>query len=466
MLRVSISTMGNSTIRNMTDGSEESSGGISRRDLLKLALTLGGVGAAAYTARRLGMKLDVSGTEPSPEVELKPSVLVLDLFDLDKAKEKYLQDNLPPGFSEAESLQAMGVEDPATREGLLKAVPQNEDQARLIMLGLLELHYKDHGRNVVEVIKSTANFLNPSEIAPSPAQASIASAVEFGKLEFDEIGNPAMHLAISPEVVEGLVAQSSESVINMSFQLGDISLTYSLYDRRLKHPEMANQGPGKRTVGETTTYHDYQENEITKDEYDAIREKRKETEVVLLEPNERDIDFVDGYAGDQTFDNLQKLAELAKKHPEKTFVVAGGNPTNLNGLRIPDIGESRLKLEQLGLWPDNLIIVGFTAYPGVGVGFAVDKEVVASYGADVYVSSEDQDNLGFQGASSYATPVITEVVRQLMSNGLNTYKKAKEGLMKITEAREYWRETEKTEYRLLNLDKAKDYLANLREGRQ
>mgnify|MGYP005860143645 CR=1 FL=1 len=84
-----------------------------------------------------------------------------------------------------------------------------------------------------------------------------------------------------------------------------------------------------------------------------------EMEVVMFDPKDRDVRFLDGYAGDKTYRNLQKLTEVARKHPEKMFVAAGGNPTYLQDLKIPDIREVRAELERQGLWPENLIIVGF-----------------------------------------------------------------------------------------------------------
>lgn len=174
-----------------------------------------------------------------------------------------------------------------------------------------------------------------------------------------------------------------------------------------------------------------------------------ETEVVLKKPSDRDVVFLDGYAGEKTYDNLRKLAQIVRKHPEKIFITAGGNPTYLNGLRIPDIREARSMLEKQGLWPDNLLVVGFQARESGFVG-------QASYGADVYVSDEDLEKLGFSGASSYATPVVSEITRQLISKGVNIPVKVKEALTQMTRTAESWEGSEKTEYRIIDLEKAKD----------
>lgn len=423
---------------------------ISRRDFLKLSGAAVAGAAAGYAAWRLGIKTETGG---SPETELTPSVRVLDFFDIDQAKDKYLQNNFPSNFSEENSWQEMGVSDSSTREGLLKAVPKDENQAKLLMMALFQHRYQNHGKDVVAVMEKVSDLVSPDQKTISPTKASIASAVEFGKLEYDEIGNPIIHVTLSPDVVDKLVSETPESVVNMSFELGNFSMTYSLYDKKLKYPEMGRQGPSTITVGGKTSYRDYQGNDITEEEYNEISRKMNETEVVLLDPNERDVRFLDGYAGDKTYQNLQKLTEVARRHSKKMFVAAGGNPTYLKGLKIPDIREARTKLEKQELWPENLIIVGFQARES---GFVVQ----ASYGADIYVADKDLEELGFSGASSYATPVVTEITRRLVNKGLKTHKQAREGLMALTQAAEAWEGSEKVEYPLLDLGKVKNSFAS------
>lgn len=52
------------------------------------------------------------------------------------------------------------------------------------------------------------------------------------------------------------------------------------------------------------------------------------------------------------------MAKVAATFPDKFFVVAGGNPSYYEGLGIPDIREAREQLENEGLWPDNILVVG------------------------------------------------------------------------------------------------------------
>ena len=135
------------------------------------------------------------------------------------------------------------------------------------------------------------------------------------------------------------------------------------------------------------------------------------------------------------------------------FVAAGGNPTYLKGLKIPDIRDARAKLEEQGLWPENLIIVGFQARESGFVG-------QASYGADIYVADKDLEELGFSGASSYATPVVTEITRRVVYAGSKTHKQAREGLMALTQAAETYEGSEKVYYPLLDLGKVKNSFAS------
>lgn len=421
----------------------------SRRKFLKVA------GAAAILATAAGCtpspaKLKPFNTEtaPHPEKELNPSIAVLDFFDMDQALINYLFEYFPPLFSEIPSLWEMGITDLSTAEGLLKGVPKDENQAKLLLMMLFKHQYQNHGKEVISVMSKAANYLNPDQSGIVPATASIEKAVIFHKLEYDETGNPIIHANLSAEMADKLISRSMESVVNMSLEIGEFSIMLSLYDRKPKYPEIARQGPSNFTINEKTTYKDYQGNIITEAEYNEILTKANETEITLLDPKERDVKFLDGYAGDKTDDNLLKLAEIARKYPEKMIITAGGNPTYLQGLKMPDIREARKSLEEQGLWPDNLIIVGFQTRESGFVG-------PASYGADIYVSDTDLEMLGFGASSSYATSVITELTRQLISKGFKTHKKVKDALLGLTHIAESKEGSEIIEYRLLDLDRAK-----------
>jgi len=436
---------------------------ISRRDFLKLAGVVGvaaGVVALDKTASRLGVKILSSEDERSPEIKLNSSATILDFFDLDIVKNQYLQDNFPPGFSEEKSLQAMGVKDSSTREGLLKAVPQNENQAKLLMLMILKHQYHNHGRNVANVMHKARQSFS-GILKTTHSETSIGTAVEISKVK---LNNPVIHFSVNPETINQLIKTSSGSILNMSFQPGNNSFTYKMHgypDRNLPSRQegatISNADGNILSKGETK-YYDHLGNQIKKDEYNHLLSKAENAEPVLLSPKDRDIDYVDGYFGEHTADNVRMLAQIAQKYPEKFFVAAGGNPTGME--EMPDITTIRAELEEKSLWPKNLVVVGFeTTIPNVYTG-------PASYGADIYVSAKDLEKLGFSGASSYAAPVVSEIIRQTVEYGRNTHQKAKDALLQMTESKKAWHRSEEIKYRLLNLDKAKESLTKLSQSKK
>lgn len=429
---------------------------LTRRGFFKKTGAVAAGITATYVANKLGLNLGKSETLRSPEIKLNPSVKVLDFFETDNI---HVLGNFPPGFSEKKAWQEMGVSDPSTREGLCMAVPKNEEQTKLLMIKFFGKKYEGHGNTVVSIMEKVAAFLHPGQNFPIPDQASIAESVELNNLEYDEIGNPTMHVNVSQDKVSKLVSESPESVINMSFQLGDFSLSYSLYDKRQKYPEMARQLPGTFATNRGDIhYKDHQGREITEAEYNEICKRASEQEVFLLKPVDRGDTFIDGYAGEKTYQNLRELIEVANSHPKKMFIAAGGNPTHFNYQKmVPDISEARVRLEKERLWPENLIIVGFETTTYYEEHYYRDR---ASYGADIYVSDQDLKELGFSGASSWATPVVTEVVKQLIAKGMTTKNQVKDGLMQLTRPGTYWEGPKQREYRVLDMDKAKIALAN------
>lgn len=381
----------------MSEGGE-----MSRRGFFKIAFATG--------LGLIGLKGEP--TRSKVEAELHPTILVLDLFDVSK-----LKDRLPKN-------------DPA--------------------VDLLAEHYKNHGENDIAVMRKTAAYMNPNNKDVNFTQSSITGGIQIEDTEKDDIGNSTTRASVSTAFVDKQVSQSTESVINMSFEMGEFAFTYTAFEKRSKYPEMARQGPSTVTINDQTTYKDYQGNAISEAQYDALIAKASETQVVQLDP--ASVDFLDGYAGDKTMSNLKALVEIAIRHPEKMFVAAGGNPTYLKGEHFPDISQARKLLEQKGLWPENLLIVGFTANPRIGA----DVEYPASRGADIYVRESDLKQLGFSAASSYATPVISEIVRELVGRGTKTKPDIRKKLFGMTDIKEiWWNGNDHDTYRLLNLDQAK-----------
>lgn len=422
---------------------------VSRRDFLKVGATAIAGGATTYAAMKLGIKPNESEQAPSPETLLKPTAIVLDFFKLDAFEEEYIRHTFPPGFSAEKNWLEMGVKDPTTLPGLLHGIPKNEDQAKLLLMKLFSLRYQTHAENVISVMSQTASYVGFNQESVSPNRVSLTPAVSLGALTYDELGNPTVSVTLSSPEADRLIAHAPQSVVNLSLEFGDFPVTYVIYEKKPKYPEMARQSPSRATIGDVTTYKDYQGHTITPAQYDEITHKMGEMEVVLRPPQERDVVFLDGYAGEKTYENLQQLAKMAGNHPHKICIAAGGNPTYHQGLHLPDIREARLKLESQGLWPDNLLMIGFQTRESGFVG-------PASYGADIYVSDEDLEKLGLSSASSNAAPLITEITRQLISEGINTPRRIKAALSQMTRTIEFYQDSTKTEYNLLDLDRVKN----------
>jgi hypothetical protein len=237
----------------------------------------------------------------------------------------------------------------------------------------------------------------------------------------------------------------------MSFEPGKLEATYWWKKEKLISPEIL-RSLSTMEIGGVTTYR-IDGQDVTKEKYDELHSKSQEKEVITLPPIDRQVVFIDGYAGKETLNNLVALTDIASRFPEKTFVAAGGNPTWLKGRHVPDIREARKKLADRGLWPDNLIIVGFDGqYNGDYMGV----KGPGCLGADIYVNWKDLEALGFDQASSFATPVITEVVSRLKAKGVIDWKQVL--LNELTQKKSGLDFTGggEVEYKVLNLEAAKE----------
>ena len=315
-----------------------------------------------------------------------------------------------------------------------------------------------HGEQVVSVLHAVSRFFHPRKAFEQPSTLSISDAITLGEVTYDELGNPSLQVMVDAKKIHALVAKLSDSIINMSIQLGVFSLTYELYKKQPKYPELARKMPSTVTIGDKTTYKDYQGNEISEVEYQRILQLSEEFEIVTSEPNDRRVTFADGYAGKHTYSNYALLNAIAGFHPEKMFVVAGGNPTYQRGLQLPDIRKVRTWLKTQGKLSENMIVVGFE---GTESGF----KAPTSLGADVYVSTEDLKAFGFSPASSYATPVITEIIQSIVSTGKATHAEIKAQLYQFTNEKSVWTGDEEITYRVLDLNKVERYLS-LEQGKK
>lgn len=380
---------------------------------------------------------------------------VLDIFGLHKFRNKVIQQTFPPNFSETQALREMGINDPTSVESLKVGFPRTEEQLKLVMLLLLEARYKNHGEEVVRVIQETAKYLDPDRHQIQPNTSSITSAFKLENLTVDELGNPSMHISLSQNAITAAVFMGLSDMHNLSFELGSFSFTYNLYGLRKKYPEMARMLPSTTTINGNTTYKDYQGNQITEIEYEQQMSKANETVKVTLEPQDRSVSFVDGYANEDTSNNLFELVKLANRFPNKIFVATGGNPSKIRGKTVfPNIIDARKKLTENGLWPNNLIIVGFE---GVDSGF----KAPASFGSDIYVAYEDLKQLGFPQASSFATPIVFEIVRAFRSLAIAKQVGIKEILDEISLQKNLTLGISTYEYRVVDLPKVSSILAQI-----
>lgn len=404
----------------------EGSKDISRRDFLRQALHIMGAVAAASLLPNLIPKNAATQApapgEPTPapaetpkpkEKEETASILTIDFFDgFEQFINQVLKDRFPEVESSEQILAKIGVKDPTTEKGLKEGVPTSEAEALALFLTGLKIHYESHGKTVIQARqKAEELFGNTPECGSPPKnlnEASLLEAVQIGDLIFDDkLKNPTFYYQVSADVVERLIGQSSDDCVNMSFELGEFATTYKMYFLEKKHPEIDYRDvphENKLVIDgkETITYENMKGQEFTKEEAEKIIAEFKEREVKLLEPKDRDIKAEDGYEGKNTFSNLSLLAALVKKYPDKFFIAAAGNPT----AGIPDITEARKRLAQENKWPDNLLTVGVYGPTQWG-------DRTYAFGADLYVQAEDLKKLGFPEASSFATPVVTEIVSQL-----------------------------------------------------
>lgn len=341
-------------------------------------------------------------------------------------------------------LDIFGLENDADaqfpEDQLLESEPRTQNEAAQLMTRAVKGEYKDHGKVVMRVFQTMGR-----DITHDTTQLSITEAIILNQTKFDYLGNPTISFEIPKEKIVNMVRKTNAGVINMSFEPGKQEATYRWKKETQKYPEIL-RSLSTVTIGDVTTYL-IDGQDVTKEEYEAVSLKAQEKEVVELLPIDRQLVFIDGYAGKETLNNLMALIDIASRFPEKTFVAAGGNPTWFNGAHIPDIRDARKILSNKSLWPDNLVVVGFE-------GRENGVEGPACLGADIYVNWKDLKNLGFNQASSFATPVISELISKLKEKGENNWREVL--LRQLTHKEEFYRGDEKIEYPVLDLAAAKE----------
>lgn len=332
-------------------------------------------------------------------------IAVLDFFDMSEALFAQFANDFPPDFSIESAWESMGVSDHQTEQGLRQALIPNGDTdvARAFFLGVLLWHYKDHGVQVGSVIQKTrADLFSHSQDPRAICEKSIVTTVELGDITFDELGNPRVEITINWEKVAEIVGSLDADVVNMSFEPGTMMIEYQQHIEVPLNPEMGSQFPYERNG----KYFDYKGAQISEEEYQEIMNLIN-ARTTDTPPTRRGVRYIDAYHPDRA-DNIFDLVNIAHRFPNKIFVAAGGNVTYFNGIQFPDISEPRKLLEQRGLWPKNLLVVGYEYNESGFVGPS------SRGGVDVFVPYEVFQQLDVQPASSFATPVVSEIVAKLL----------------------------------------------------
>ncbi len=361
-----------------------------------------------------------TSTPESAEVLKNPEGgLVLDFFDVDYI-DTLIDSHLKAKGSSFEQLkEEIGLEGDFTLESLKALNPANEEQETFVLMMMLKERYREHGKMVGEIEKKVSDLLGiPDSLYEESEKQDVTPALEMRQFSKDTIGNPTLDLFLSDEYIEKHIAESDARDIGMSLEMGDFSITYEMYKEEMAYPELAMNPPDIRPVQEKNEngepemvdhyYHNNQE--IEKDEYDDLMSKSKERKSVLLAPTDRQFIINDGYYPEKAYGNLTRMAELAKKFPDKNFYVAGGNPHTQ--IKRPDIREARKRIEEEnGGMPSNLRIVGVKGnYPA---------PYAASLGCDTYIDERDLEKLELPSMSSFATPMVKKIGGILSDKGMS-----------------------------------------------
>ncbi len=329
------------------------------------------VGAGAATTAVLTSDIPLSH-----EYVLNSDVLVLDFFDVPKP----------------------------SRENLLEAIPQTDEETKQLMTDYYAQQFGDHGARVLDAMEKTSGELDVNFIKRDITTASILPAVSIGEIKKDDLGNMTAVAEISDKYIDSLIARSSASIVNISFEVGKFALRGEFYSREMSDEEIERfnkLGITKMRINGRTIYKSSGGKTYTEEEYNKLRSEFATGSIVELNTADRIVRHEDGYTGKYVYENLLKLASIASNHPDKFFVAAGGNPDKDTGKR-PDIRGARKRLEKEGLWAENLILIGY-----VGEHPYSRQIEPMQFGSDYYVDKMEASSL----ATAYTSELVTELVK-------------------------------------------------------
>ncbi|OGM19661.1 hypothetical protein A2686_00285 [Candidatus Woesebacteria bacterium RIFCSPHIGHO2_01_FULL_38_10] len=378
---------------------------ITRREfIIKSASALALLALKGSTASPIDT--EPAGKEPPPppeqnqdkERKKKPNTktLVIDITpDTFVKLEKY-------GLSvmtEEKLAQLLGTNTPLTIDELRKYVPDDEDLQLSVAAHFLRLMYQDHADKVTESMEKTSKYLG-REFEEAQTEHLSGDSLQSFSSERDDKGNPVFRFRLDPEKLKELIGQSDATFVNLSWQtIGKVTVEMFYSDVVVNedaiNPMRLNKEGDKYVLPDGRRITEGEWKRLF-DEYQTRKIVRADS--ITLKPH-------DAYANEETaYQGLRDITVLANAFPEKIFFIAAGNPVHWNA--IPNISEAITRLEEEGLWSENIIPVGFAHY---------DEERDKVYnksgkGAYYYVDEKDFERLKIQPATSFATPIAKEVV--------------------------------------------------------
>jgi|GEM_PF-1954537 len=389
---------------------------VSRRKFLRYLFL--GTGAAF-----LSSSVAPSAQQESKEI-LKPgSTLLLDFFtDLEKELDRLTVQAFGNSSSFSNTSKKLNITDAKDVNDIKKVLPTTKEEAAVLMLKMLQIHYGNHGRSVETVLKTAgARFGGQTD----HINVEMSQAISSMEIAETELGYRLV-LHISPQIAQKLIEDSGADLVSMSMIVGDFTADLITRKEVLKHPNMPLLQPKPRiTINnkeepvrysiEETIVGEVIKRDLTPEE--ALEYEKKSAELVVVDGKPEDIRFIElgDYKDPNTaYTNLKALNQIVK-NTGKIVVAAAGNP---HEGKTPDIRSAKRRLREEGGLEPGLIMVG--------VDDSVYGQIrdVCAYGADFYIKAEDIHSLGVKNAgSSYATPIVEQMVSFLFSQGITDINK-------------------------------------------
>lgn len=279
----------------------------------------------------------------------------------------------------------------------------------------------NHGEQMLKAYRIALDELDYDSQAPKllPLQEMFSNP----SVSRDELGNPTLSIEVDEQKIGDALEEFFErnpevKVSNLSFQIGrfevrlilrevaDLPKTLIYYDELTGQDMICIQqfeGSVKYVVQEGKVVpHGEIDGEVkplellTREEYESVNEENKRA--TILEYQEtghsesvQNLEWmrykvVEAYNEQFAEENLRRLIDLCNRFPDKLFSTSGGNENS-------NFTEVRKKLEDEGIWPQNLIIS------------AEKRERVDAEGVDFYLMAPHSSRGYLLGSSETAVRV-------------------------------------------------------------